>query len=695
MALETLNTPTPDDEAPVRAPLATGTPVAAKGPYALPSGKSPVGVDPSLLDNMQKLIAEREKQKGSFLESLKDANAWWSGGVAGPGEALRARAKEREEQEATTFGMKSQIAQYNAQQQAAQRKQANVLAALDGGAQGAGGGVGVGAGGMATQVDPAIANQVRTMAQSDPAAAEKFLNDHLKKMSEITAAARLNKDSYAKIIEVRTADGKLETVSLMELLSNPQKYQPTEKGAPVVTQMTGGITPENIRTVESGGRPDAVSPKGAEGVMQVMPNTQTDPGFGVAPAKDKSPQELERVGRDYYAAMQNKYGHDTLAAIAYNMGPGKTDAWLKAGADFNKLPAETQAYIGKVNLANAMQTRQAPVATTPATSAVNPAAGPSALPTIAPLPKLGLPDQPDNFPVVAGEEKQAVSLPTAAPAPAPAPAAAAPVAPRAPAVNVAQKTMPELRAEAKANEEFQVEAAKGAGKNIAKQQEEFEASINPTNVIEKRAANKRIIDLVMGSPNSVGLLEKPGMGAALATLAKSGINTPSGSVGVREIEDALVKIMPGTDQKAINARNEIKQNLARGELEASKLGQGQGSVSDFERELFKKVSGSLSDTPELLIKRQQALLARENLNEKLGIIYGDYTASGKPPNLAAFKKSAEFKAAVKEYDVELNKILSSDIKIPKGDVAKPDIPKYDAQKEARYQQWKKTQGNKQ
>jgi hypothetical protein len=236
---------------------------------------------------------------------------------------------------------------------------------------------------------------------------------------------------------------------------------------------------------------------------------------------------------------------------------------------------------------------------------------------------------------------------------------------------VAEKTMPELRAEQEANAAFQKEAAVGAGKNLAEQQKEFEASINPVNVTERRAANKRIVDLVLGSPNSVGLLEKPGMGAALATLAKSGINTPSGAIGVREIEDALIKVMPGTDQKAINARNEIKQNLARGELEASKLAQGQGSVSDFERELFKKVAGSLSDTPELLIKRQQALLARENLNEKLGIIYGDYKASGKPPNLAAFKNSPEFKALVKEYDKELNAILAKEIIIPKGDAAKP------------------------
>jgi hypothetical protein len=236
---------------------------------------------------------------------------------------------------------------------------------------------------------------------------------------------------------------------------------------------------------------------------------------------------------------------------------------------------------------------------------------------------------------------------------------------------VAEKTMPELRAEQEANAAFQKETAIGAGKTIAEQQKAFEASIEPIGVNERRAANRRIVELVMGSPNSVGLLQKPGMGPAIATLAKYGVNTPSGSVGFKEIEESLALVAPGTDQKAINARNEIKQNLARGELEASKLAQGQGSVSDFERELFKKVAGSVGDTPELLIKRQQALLARENLNEKLGIAYGDFQASGKPPNLAEFKRSAAFKSLVSEYDKELNKILSSEIKIPKGNATAP------------------------
>jgi soluble lytic murein transglycosylase len=37
--------------------------------------------------------------------------------------------------------------------------------------------------------------------------------------------------------------------------------------------------------------------------MQLMPGTAADPGFGVAPAKDGSPQENVRVGKDYLGAM--------------------------------------------------------------------------------------------------------------------------------------------------------------------------------------------------------------------------------------------------------------------------------------------------------------------------------------------------------------------------------------------------------
>lgn len=86
------------------------------------------------------------------------------------------------------------------------------------------------------------------------------------------------------------------------------------------------------------------SPKGAQGEMQVMPKTARSPGYGVAPAQDKTPDELARVGKDYLQAMLNKYGDTKTALMAYNWGPKNTDDWLAAGADPKKVPAETQKY---------------------------------------------------------------------------------------------------------------------------------------------------------------------------------------------------------------------------------------------------------------------------------------------------------------------------------------------------------------
>ena len=87
------------------------------------------------------------------------------------------------------------------------------------------------------------------------------------------------------------------------------------------------------------------SSKGAQGEMQVMPFTQRDPGFGVKPAKDNSPEEMARVGRDYLDAMYKEFGDPKLAAIAYNMGPGATKKWLASNKGIDALPRETQKYI--------------------------------------------------------------------------------------------------------------------------------------------------------------------------------------------------------------------------------------------------------------------------------------------------------------------------------------------------------------
>lgn len=82
--------------------------------------------------------------------------------------------------------------------------------------------------------------------------------------------------------------------------------------------------------------------------MQVMPETARDPGFGLQPANPGNAADMNRLGREYRAAMQQRYGGD-LAKMwaAYNAGPGAVDEaiqrygpnWLQA------LPKETQNYV--------------------------------------------------------------------------------------------------------------------------------------------------------------------------------------------------------------------------------------------------------------------------------------------------------------------------------------------------------------
>ena len=85
--------------------------------------------------------------------------------------------------------------------------------------------------------------------------------------------------------------------------------------------------------VESGGRPDAVSARGARGLLQVMPATARAEAMrlGLGALGDEAladPAVNLRLGASYLARLLARYGDDEAFALAaYNAGPTAVNRW--------------------------------------------------------------------------------------------------------------------------------------------------------------------------------------------------------------------------------------------------------------------------------------------------------------------------------------------------------------------------------
>jgi hypothetical protein len=140
--------------------------------------------------------------------------------------------------------------------------------------------------------------------------------------------------------------------------SDPAKTQSTQTGAAkngpakpalpltdVVASASAAyhLDPDLVNSVihaESGFNAHAVSPKGARGLMQLMPNTANQ--LGVSNAFD--PQDNVTGGSRYLRELLERYNFDLVKALAaYNAGPERVEQY-RGVPPFR----ETRAYVAKI-----------------------------------------------------------------------------------------------------------------------------------------------------------------------------------------------------------------------------------------------------------------------------------------------------------------------------------------------------------
>jgi len=133
-----------------------------------------------------------------------------------------------------------------------------------------------------------------------------------------------------------------EISSVVKLRKKADRSQPYE---PIIQQASKayGVEPELIRAViraESNFRSESTSPKGAMGLMQLMPQTAKE--LGVRDAYN--PQENIMGGTRYLKGLLDRYRGDIPTALAaYNWGMGNVERRPE------QLPRETRVYIDRIH----------------------------------------------------------------------------------------------------------------------------------------------------------------------------------------------------------------------------------------------------------------------------------------------------------------------------------------------------------
>jgi soluble lytic murein transglycosylase len=171
------------------------------------------------------------------------------------------------------------------------------------------------------------------MTQDDPLKAQQYF---------AAASAYMTPDDQAKV-------GKVLGTAVRQQLGSQIGASLWETGS-----LGDDALPALVIQAESGGDPLAVSPKGARGLMQLMPDTAKEMAqeLGIPYSEERltaDPQYNMALGTAYLNKMLGRYGgNKTLALAAYNAGPGSVDGWLKENGDPRKGEISEQEFIDKI-----------------------------------------------------------------------------------------------------------------------------------------------------------------------------------------------------------------------------------------------------------------------------------------------------------------------------------------------------------
>jgi hypothetical protein len=202
-----------------------------------------------------------------------------------------------------------------------------------------------------------------------------------------------------------------------------------------------------------------------------------------------------------------------------------------------------------------------------------------------------------------------------------------------------------------------IESAKGTAKAETERTQE---AIGLGDVTGRLAQYRLLSTIASGKDASqiFGIVNRPDVASSILRLVNDGVRTNATTIQAGSLIDAMRTI--GLDQSTINKYELALSTMANIQLQQAKLAQGQGSVSNFERELFALASISPMDNPATIQRKVQMLQARAEFDRDVA-----RRLRQSKQTIDDFKDSDQYNSMVDSYLGRIQQIASSlDLQVP-------------------------------
>jgi hypothetical protein len=182
----------------------------------------------------------------------------------------------------------------------------------------------------------------------------------------------------------------------------------------------------------------------------------------------------------------------------------------------------------------------------------------------------------------------------------------------------------------------------------------YKSSIETGNAISR-------IEATLNTPEgarAVGIFNKAGVPAAFGKLLQEGIQAGNfGSVSFKGLEDAVRNA--GGDQATIDAAQRLARDFAQMQLNIAKRDlKGQGAVSDNERAIVARVTGSTANSPEVLKDFARWNRVRNTFDREVGDAYQKWDRANPNKQYSEFRNSDVYQNLEKGYIAKTDAMAS-------------------------------------